>query len=138
MLGFSNALVAKLKEFTDDGKQYLADLSQPDSDNCIELVRAFKNLLIQEHLLVDEFSVFQEDITTFCDLIKVKNEDQLETQRLKEMSHLVLEIIKHISKTGGIHFEYLKDNMDFMRLLIRSLFGKEKEIVDMEDIITIL
>ena len=54
------------------------------------------------------------------------------------MSQLVLEIIRHISKTGGLHFEYLKDNIDFMRLLIRSLYSKEKEIVDMDDIITIL
>ena len=109
-------------------------------------MKAFKNLLIQEHLLVDDQNMFQEDISTFCDLIKVKNENSsaaytleaTETQRLKEMSHLVLEIIKHISKTGGLHFEYLKDNIDFMRLLIRSLYGKEKEIVDMDDIITIL
>jgi len=62
----------------------------------------------------------------------------LETHRLKEMSNLVLGVIVHISKTGGIHFEYLKDNIDFMRLLIRSLYGKEKEIVDMDTIISLL
>jgi hypothetical protein len=54
------------------------------------------------------------------------------------MSNLIFGIIMHISKTGGVHFEYLKDNIDFMRLLIRSLYGKEKEIVDMDTIINIL
>ena len=49
---------------------------------------------------------------------------------LKDMSHLVLEIITHITKTGGIHFEYLKNNNDLIKLLIRSLYGKEKDIID--------
>lgn len=57
---------------------------------------------------------------------------------LKEMSTHVLEIISHITKNGGIHFEYLKNNNDFIKLLIRSLYGKEKEILDTQHIISIL
>ena len=49
---------------------------------------------------------------------------------IKEMSSYVLEIISHITKNGGIHFEYLKNNNDFIKLLIRALYGKEKDILD--------
>ncbi len=49
---------------------------------------------------------------------------------LKEMSSLVLEIINHITKNGGPHFDYIKNNTDFMKLLIRSLYGKEKDMID--------
>ena len=47
-------------------------------------------------------------------------------------------MIKYITKTRGRHFDLLKDNIDFMRLLIRSLYGKEKDIVEMEEVINIL
>jgi hypothetical protein len=46
------------------------------------------------------------------------------------MSEVVLEIIHHISKTGGGHFEYLKTSQNFINLLIRALYGKEKDIID--------
>ena len=39
---------------------------------------------------------------------------------------------------GGVHFDYLKDNNDFIRLLIRALYGNEKDIIDIHTIICIL
>jgi len=49
---FAGALIDKLKEtFTN---RYLADLATEENDNCIELVLAFKNLLIQENLIIDD------------------------------------------------------------------------------------
>ena len=50
----------------------------------------------------------------------------------KEYSELVLEILNHMTRFGGVHFEYLKDNDDFIKLLIRSLYGKEKDIISMQ------
>jgi hypothetical protein len=52
MLQFAQALIDKLKEILDN--RYLADLSQEESDNCIELVKAFKNLVILEHMIIDD------------------------------------------------------------------------------------
>jgi len=49
---------------------------------------------------------------------------------IKGISILVLDIILHISKSGGTHFEYLKSNNDFIRMLIRALYQKENEIID--------
>ena len=49
-----------------------------------------------------------------------------------------MEILKFISKQGGIHLNYLKDNLDFIRLLIRCLYKKEKEIVQTSNIIIII
>jgi hypothetical protein len=76
-------------------------------------------------------------MSTFCNLIQIKpdfdgnlNPTNEEATMLGKMSFLVLEIIQHISKNGGIHFDYLKTNNDFIRLMIRSLYSKEKEIID--------
>lgn len=54
------------------------------------------------------------------------------------MSDLVIDILKYISSSGGIHLEYIKDNIDFIRLLIRSMYGKEKEIVNTLGVIKII
>jgi hypothetical protein len=51
---------------------------------------------------------------------------------------LVIDILKHISKSGGVHFEYIKDNIDFIRLLIRCLYGNEKDVVNMFGVISIM
>lgn len=49
------------------------------------------------------------------------------------MNDLIFDILRHITKNGGAHFEKLKENIDFIRLLIRALYGKEKEIKDMDN-----
>mmetsp|Transcript_29965 Transcript_29965/g.29169 ORF Transcript_29965/g.29169 Transcript_29965/m.29169 type:complete len:127 (+) Transcript_29965:1252-1632(+) len=57
---------------------------------------------------------------------------------LQNISNLVIDILIHISKSGGVHLEYIKDNIDFIRLLIRSLFGPEKDIINTSGVITII
>jgi hypothetical protein len=44
----------------------------------------------------------------------------------------------HITKNGGDHFQKLKANIDFIKLLIRSLYCKEKEVIEMDKVIIIL
>lgn len=61
-----------------------------------------------------------------------------EREMIKNVSCHVLEILVHISKTGGLHFDYLKSNNDFIRMLIRSLYQKESEVVESQTIIQIL
>lgn len=48
------------------------------------------------------------------------------------MSNLVLEMINYITSYKGRYFQTLKENVDFIRLLIRAFYGKERELVDMD------
>jgi len=57
---------------------------------------------------------------------------------LKSVSDLVIDILKHISKSGGVHLDLIKDNIDFIRLLIRALYGREKLIINTSGVITII
>ena len=57
---------------------------------------------------------------------------------LKEMSETILDMLTHITKAGGPHFEHLREHHDFIRMLIRALYGREKEIIDTKQIIVIL
>ena len=54
------------------------------------------------------------------------------------LSNSVLEIIWLLSIRGGVYIGYLMNHDEFFRLLIRALYGLEKELIRTDRVITII
>ena len=84
-------------------------------------------------------------MSTFCNMISIKPDFQgdliptvEESAIIGKASVLVFDIINHVSKSTGYIFGYLKEHNDFIKLLIRCLYSREKDIIDSVQVITIL
>ena len=80
--------------------KYLIDLDKESYQNCIELVKALKILLINENLIINDQDKFDEYISTFCNIIQIKpdsngelNPSTEEIEMIKGMSFSILDLI---------------------------------------------
>ena len=67
---FAYAIFDKVKDMVDN--KYLIDLSENNHSNIIELVTAFKLILIKEDMQIENRTKFREIVCIFCNLVKIK------------------------------------------------------------------
>lgn len=137
---FGAKLIEKLTQYL--GAKHLVDLTDEESTHCMLLVEAFKNLLIREDsFIINNQEIFSHYIDIFCSALRLKDPAQIqdkERQSLTQLSLIVLDILIQFTLRGGIYINYLVSHDEFIRLLIRSLYGPEKEFIRTEQVIIVI
>ncbi|CDW89296.1 UNKNOWN [Stylonychia lemnae] len=119
---FVKSLLEQLKQRVEN--THLTDLSDQLFDDVLEITKAIRNLIQYQNILSNKtFGFFKDSISMFCQLVKFKESDSVNEQRIITITSIIFDILKIFSK--NLKFtEILNilnyDNLDSQLIMIKQ------------------
>lgn len=101
-------------------------------ESCLEIVKAFRNLVANARLMEEGGFRFDEMVASFSTMIVVDLQDSGELKQAQEKVRPTAQVIVDIVKSVAKHEEMarkLVSNMAFIRLIIRTIKDQQVNVI---------